>query len=267
METAFAEVSRLAVEADAAHTALLAELVPVLERLAQARRQAAALGVGPGDAETATLADLDVRADALHRRAATDPLTRTACAPELAALATGTRDLADRLDRLAAQRDRWGADLEAVRRALADLGRLRADAEIVRDRAGELIAGQRPELPADDRAAIRAALDRLERTSGWAARTTALAALQADVAAATDRVRTTHELAAGLLARREELRGRFSAFKARAARLGRAEDPQVLELDERLQRLLWAKPCDLAAATRALAGYRRHLAPTDGRSA
>ncbi|MCO1657486.1 hypothetical protein [Pseudonocardia humida] len=266
MERAFAEVSRLAVEADAAHTAFLGELVPVLERLTEARRRAAALGIGPGDAETTTLADLDDRAAALHRLAATDPLARDAGTPavELAALATGTRELADRLDRLVAQRDRWDADVHAARRALAELGRLRAEAEDALARAAELVAGPLPELPADERAALRAALDRVERASGWPVRAAGLTGLQVALAAAADGLRTAHRLAAGLLERRDELRGRFSAFAARAARLGRAEDPEVLELDERLRRLLWTTPCDLVAATQALAAYRRHLAPAAG---
>jgi hypothetical protein len=265
MEEAFTQVSRLAAETDAAHTAFLAELVPVLERLADARRRAAELGPGHAEApEAAALADLGDRADALHRRAATDPLARAAVAPELAALATGVRDLADRLDRTAAQRDRWEADLDALRRDLAGLGRLRTEAAATRDRARELVVGQLPALPDDDRAALRAALDRLERTPGWAARTAGLAALRVAVADATTALRTAHDLAAGLLERRDELRGRFSAFRARATRLGRAEDPEVLELDEQLRRLLWTAPCDLAATTRALAAYRRHLAPVAG---
>jgi hypothetical protein len=42
----------------------------------------------------------------------------------------------------------------------------------------------------------------------------------------------------------------------------------VLELDARVQRLLWTRPCDLAAATRALLAYQQQLAGrADGKPA
>ena len=57
--------------------------------------------------------------------------------------------------------------------------------------------------------------------------------------------------------RRAELCGRYEAYRAKATRLGHAEHPEALALDDRIRQLLWTKPCDLAAATRALAAYQR----------
>jgi hypothetical protein len=261
MEEAFGEVVTLVVEVDAAHRAALDGLVPVLERLAAARRTAAALGIGGADPEAAVLVDLADRAAELHRRAGTDPLAHAdaPAAAALAALDAGTTGAGERLARLADRRDRWPADLAAARHDLAELGRLRVEAGSTRARAAELVAGRLPALPVDDGSALRAALDGLDRVPGWAARLDALAALRSELAAARARLVAAHELAAGRLARRDELRGRFTAFRARAARLGRAEDPRVLDLDARLQRLLWTRPCDLVAATRELAAYRGYL--------
>ena len=56
------------------------------------------------------------------------------------------------------------------------------------------------------------------------------------------------------------------AYRAKAHRLGRSEQPEILRLDEELRAVLWARPCDLAAATRVLAEYQR-LLQAEGRTA
>lgn len=56
------------------------------------------------------------------------------------------------------------------------------------------------------------------------------------------------------------LRGRFEAYRAKSVRLGRAEEPRLLALADEVRELLWTRPCDLGAATRALAAYQRALA-------
>ena len=61
----------------------------------------------------------------------------------------------------------------------------------------------------------------------------------------------------GLVDRRGELRGRFDAYRAKAARLGVVERPDVLAAGDRVHDLLWTRPCDLAAATVAVVEYQR----------
>jgi hypothetical protein len=270
MDRAFREVSELVVAVEAAHAGYLAALVPVADRLREARRLVSELGIGAGDPDAVAVAALTDRLAELDRTAATDPLGHAGGAPAdaLEAILAETEAVAARLAGHVALRDRWDLDLGTVDRAVTDLAELRAEAERTWRRATELITGPVPPLPPDELARLRAARAGLARARGWAARATGLSALRADVDDAGARLRAAHELAVGLLERRDELRGRFGAFRARAARLGRAEDPQVLALDARIQRLLWTKPCDLAAATRELASYRRHLAgPMPGRSA
>ncbi|RFU38686.1 hypothetical protein DZF91_26365, partial [Actinomadura logoneensis] len=72
-----------------------------------------------------------------------------------------------------------------------------------------------------------------------------------------DRAARHRDLAAGLLERREELRGRLGAYRVKAARLGLAEDADLLTIHERARELLWTSPCDLRAATVALSGYQQ----------
>src|SRR5690349_13891990 len=74
MEKAFAEVISVVTDVDKAHSAFLGALVPVLERLAEGRRLAAGLGLGPADAEAAELVSLTDRAAGLEREGTTDPL-------------------------------------------------------------------------------------------------------------------------------------------------------------------------------------------------
>ncbi len=59
------------------------------------------------------------------------------------------------------------------------------------------------------------------------------------------------------LAIRAELRGRLDAYKAKAARLGAAEDPLLVERYDQARRLLWSAPCDLRAAENAVVRYQR----------
>jgi hypothetical protein len=270
MERAFGEVVAVVADADAARTAFLAALVPVLEHLADARRLAAGLGLAAGDAEAGELAALTDRAAELARAAATDPLSCTGApaTDAVAAVRAGAAALSARLAGYGAQRDRWDADRAGLRRDVEALARLRTETERTRARAADLIAAALPPLPPDELPGIREALATLDTTTAWAGRASGLAEARRTLDTATDRLRTAHELAAGLLERRAELRGRFGAFRARATRLGRAEQRQVLALDAEIERLLWTRPCDLAAATRALASYRQHLAgPDTGRSA
>ncbi|GGV57016.1 hypothetical protein GCM10010294_03280 [Streptomyces griseoloalbus] len=59
------------------------------------------------------------------------------------------------------------------------------------------------------------------------------------------------------LAVRAELRGRLDAYKAKVARHGLAEDPELVERYEKARRMLWSAPCDLRAAEQAVLRYQQ----------
>ncbi|WNV86522.1 hypothetical protein [Umezawaea sp. Da 62-37] len=61
----------------------------------------------------------------------------------------------------------------------------------------------------------------------------------------------------GLLDRRAELRGRLEAYRAKATRLGHAEDPALSALHRDAHDVLFTAPCDLPEATRAVGRYQR----------
>ncbi|MEU2899765.1 hypothetical protein ACWC4E_16335 [Streptomyces sp. NPDC001273] len=58
------------------------------------------------------------------------------------------------------------------------------------------------------------------------------------------------------LAIRAELRGRLDAYKAKVARHGLAEDPELVERYEKARRMLWSAPCDLRVAEQAVLRYQ-----------
>lgn len=261
MQQAFTEVSALVVSCDAVHREVLTGLIPLAERVRAARELSAGLATGEGvDPDVGAVAALTARIDELGCTATTDPLAlATRSAVELAELDADIAAVMTRLAELAALREGWETALATVTARLAELTTLRQDEDRDRRRAQELIATSGLATPPDRLPALRARLDALAAPAGWAARAQALAALRTAVADATHQLHAAHQLATGLLERRTELRGRYEAYRAKAARLGHAERPELLELDDRIREVLWTRPCDLAAATRALKAYQQLL--------
>ncbi|MEV0129314.1 hypothetical protein AB0H83_12755 [Dactylosporangium sp. NPDC050688] len=93
----------------------------------------------------------------------------------------------------------------------------------------------------------------------WPALDRRLTTLDRDLSAAVTAAEDRANAAGGLLDRREELRGRLEAYRAKAVRLDRVEDPALLERYSAARELLWAAPCDLRAATRAVFAYQQAL--------
>ena len=102
-------------------------------------------------------------------------------------------------------------------------------------------------------------LETLAKQHDWhnlAERFTAVSQALTEAEAAAQRVTAN---ATALVDRRAELRGRFSAYASKAARLGVIEDPRVAAAAESTRRLLWLTPCDLPAATRALNRFQQDI--------
>lgn len=86
-----------------------------------------------------------------------------------------------------------------------------------------------------------------------------LGKLERDAAEALDAGRLAESAAADLVAQRDELRGRVTAYQAMAIRLGRAEDIELSALYRAARDLLWRAPCALPAATLAVLRYQQAL--------
>jgi hypothetical protein len=61
------------------------------------------------------------------------------------------------------------------------------------------------------------------------------------------------------------LRGLLGAYKAKAVRLGAAEDTELAARYDQAYEQLWTAPCDLAAAESAVSAYQRAILATKGR--
>jgi len=175
------------------------------------------------------------------------------------------------------------ADLDPLRRRLEEAARIREEhatrlhnlgqtIELVRTAEADargihgvvLVKICNP-MPPDPPDLARALQDRLEQLSGlagqarWAELAGGTAALEREARTALEQVRAARENIQGLLDRREELRGRLEAYRAKAGQLGRSEDLELGRLYQEAKELLWTAPCDLRQATTALAGYQRAI--------
>lgn len=92
----------------------------------------------------------------------------------------------------------------------------------------------------------------------------ALRSLQRRIESALQNIRRHEELARGLLDRRAELKGRLKAYQAKAARLGLADDPELLSSHQIAAGLLSRRPCELRAVTRAVADYQQLVSDKRG---
>jgi hypothetical protein len=101
--------------------------------------------------------------------------------------------------------------------------------------------------------------------SQWSRLTMDMSTVETSAQRARARAEELRALADGLIARRDELRGRLAAYQAKAVANGLAEDARLTGLFSRAHDLLFSAPCDLRAATRAVHAYQTDLADLPGR--
>jgi hypothetical protein len=165
------------------------------------------------------------------------------------------------LDRVRSQARRR---IDGLNAAVTAARAARADAVTAWHRAAERIAALPPlppgipEPPLDSLAALAAA-------GRWPALATELDRCDSALAAAVRQTEDCERSAASGLASRDELRGLLGAYKAKAARLGVAEDADLVASYDQARDLLWSAPCDLTAAASAVAGYQRAINATTTR--
>lgn len=174
----------------------------------------------------------------------------------VAAAATGAADLRADFERRTAQLSRLIdriADVEDAQRAAE------------RETRERILVGALPAHTTQAPAlrARLAALAELRDRGLWRRLAEEAAALESALDNALTAANRVHQAVAGLLERREELRGRLAAYRVRAARSGAAEDPRLEALYLEARDLLWCKPCDLPASTRALAAYQKAVLALD----
>jgi hypothetical protein len=190
----------------------------------------------------------------------------------LTALADQLTAARDRLAALASLRAGFESRLTALEQAIEDVGAAeRRAAEACREAATKVLDPGLP-APPDSVTRLRAAaakLRDLHAAALWNRLGERFAEVERDTTGAADRAGRLRDAATGLVARRDELRGRLDAYHAKAGRHGLAEHPELTARHGTARQLLYTAPCDLHAATRAVFGYQQLLAailgqPTTG---
>jgi len=165
-----------------------------------------------------------------------------------------------RVDELVRLRDEAHGRIGDLTTAAATARSAREDAVAAwQQAAAKIVAAALPPPPADlaDVSARLADLGTLLAAGRWTRLGSELDLLDRELATATASFQDAERAAVAALARRDELRGLLGAYKAKAARLGGAEDAALAERHDRARDLLWTAPCDLAAAEAAVAGYQQ----------
>jgi hypothetical protein len=259
MKQAFATITEVVSAAETVWNEAADRLQQASAALAGARRQTEgitdeALSQSLGQAET----DLARLRDQLN----SDPLAlwrhgRVEVA-QLDRLREQTAAVAATAARLATVREDADRRIAAVTAAVTAARAAYQDALATREEVRVKIAAAVPAPPPV--AGLASRLEGLEtiRSAGrWARLASELQAVQQQAETAAGSCRDAQREALALLERRNELRGLLEAYRARAAKLGAAEDAGLDVLERRAREVLWSAPCDLSAAADAVTGYQQ----------
>lgn len=218
----------------------------VAEKLAPTRKQLDEAGAS-GPEELADLLEVT----------ATDPLSLATREIEarINAIAEDVERRSAEFAELAAIQDNWSANLAAAAESLDALREAGVRATQTREHAVQkVLAGAFP-ARSDAEPGLRAELAAITSPDPRALRS-----LRRRIDAALQAAREEEQLAQGLLDRRAELKGRLTAYQAKAARLGLGEDRDLLACIRIAKGLLSRQPCDLRAVTRAISDYQQMIA-------
>jgi hypothetical protein len=271
MRRAFAEVTEVTSAVEAVWAAVAVPLDAATEELARVRPLIGGLGA---DLETEFRA-ADDALRALRAAANADPLARWR--PSSGGHGQGSTDTeaADRLrERVAAivprvaevdrLRQRARTRIDDLAAAVAAARAARQDAVAARQDAATRIAAL-PPLPPEISEPPLASLGGLAAGGQWSRLAAELDRCEAELASSTAQTADLRTTAAGAIDKRDELRGLLRAYKAKAARLGAAEDADLAARHDKAHGLLWTAPCDLTAAESAVAAYQRAILGGEGR--
>ncbi|WP_040815480.1 hypothetical protein [Nocardia concava] len=252
MRAAFPSVVTVLDAVEAVNNRVMSDIAPLQAELDR---------VGASIPELCSLAE---EMDVLATQVATDPL---ALGPDvldrrLTDLARRMREATTVLTELRAMSSDWDGAVERVRARVEALRRTYERADHARVEVERTILAAPLPRQADDSAMYGAELTALEANPPAP---TALWELRQRLSSALDAANRNEQLAQGLLDRRRELEGRFSSYRAKAARVGVAEDQDVLASSRIAAGLLSRRPCDLAAVTRAITDYQQLIAQKTGR--
>ena len=264
MRRSFSEVAEVTSAVETVWAQVGERLDAAAAELAAALPQAAGLG----EELEAALHDAQAGLQAARGAVNADPLrlwsggrADTAAADLLRDQVAGLTARIAELDRVRLQARRR---IDGLNAAVTAARSARADAVMAWHRAAQRITAL-PPLPPDIAEPPLDSLAALAAAGRWPALATELDRCDGALAAAVKQTEECERSAATGLANRDELRGLLGAYKAKAARLGVAEDPDLVTSYGQARDLLWTAPCDLPTAAAAVAGYQRAINATTTR--
>lgn len=264
MRHAFKEVAEVVSAVESVWNETGGRLDAAGEELAKMRPAVAGLG----DEIAAAFGDAESSLNSLRAAANADPLALW----HGGGVDTSAADrFKEQVGKLAAR----VADLDRLRgQAQRRIDALRTDAAAAKAARQVVVAAWRraaeritvlPSLPPDMAEPPLASLSALAAAGRWSTLAAELDRCESELAASTDQTQDAERSVASALGRRDELRGLLGAYKAKAARLGVAEDADLAVRYDQAYGLLWTAPCDVATAETAVAGYQQAIRAAEGR--
>ncbi|HTR93783.1 MAG TPA: hypothetical protein VMI73_18795 [Trebonia sp.] len=264
MRRAFAEVTEVTSAVEAVWAAVGAPLDAATEELARDRPLVAGLGA---DLESA-FAEAESAVNAARAASNADPLALWQGGRADTSAADRARGqvaaLTPRIAELARLRDQAQRRIAGLATATAVARGARTDAVTAWREAATRITVL-PPLPPDVPEPPVAALGALATGGQWSRLAAELDRCEADLARSGEQTDGVRKAAAAAIDKRDELRALLRAYKAKAGRLGAAEESRVAARYDEAYALLWTAPCDLAAAEPAVVAYQRAILEGDGR--
>lgn len=273
----YAQALDVVVMADAVWSALPARIDLLAAELRRTRSLAHSVGVRPGEHPAGD--DLEQITDeltALRCEVISDPLAFWAGASPSSAPGGGRPDT-DRYDRAARALDEVRREVEAVldvrqdaeqrlmrvRDVLSRADRTLGEARQARvEVLSKIAASEVPAVSGPPTALYEqlSVASEHRRRAQWHRLSPLLEGLEQRAEEELLRARESLTAVTAPLAVRAELRGRLDAYKAKASRLGLAEDPFLIERYDVARRMLWSAPCDLFAAEQAVLRFQQAVA-------
>lgn len=256
MKASYATVTEVLAAADTAWNTTIQQLDPLESELRSVNALAASLRV-----DDPALAKIDIEVSQIRELALADPMALDPAGP-LDQVATELAEARSRLARLASAKDSFDDRMARIGALLGEIISAFDEAQLAHATVRQKIAS--PGLPrlTDSSPPLRARLNELPElwhSGQWRLLASGLDMLERDATSALAEARTQLRLITGLLDRRLELRGRLDAYRAKASRLGHAEDRELATLHREAHTVLYTIPCDLPAATRAVNRYQQAL--------
>jgi hypothetical protein len=263
MRRAFTEVAGMTSAVEAVWADAGGRLDAAAEELSRLRP----LLPGLGDEVAAAFGAAESSLDSLRTAMNADPLALwhdgradTSAADRLREQVRALAARVAELDRLRAQAQRR---IGALKAATAAAQAARQDVTAAWQRAAQRISGL-PPLPPDIAESPLASLTALAAAGRWTRLEAELGNGERALAAAVNQTHDSERAVATALGRRDELRGLLDAYKAKAARLGVAENADLAVRYDQAHDLLWTAPCDPAVAEAAVPRYQQAI-PERGR--